>query len=321
MKKALITGIAGFAGSHLAELLVSSGYEVWGFAHPQHSKDNLKTIENKLNLVACDLLNESQVLDFFKNHQPDYIFHLAAFAPTASSVNIPRETIENNILGELNLLEALVSTKSKSKILIIGSIDQYGDVPKKYMPITEDTPFWPTTPYAVSKITQDMLGLQYFLHDNLNIIRLRPSNHIGPRQSKSFVVPSFAAQIAKIEQEGQGIVKVGNLNSWRDFTDVRDMVKAYVSALELGDVGEVYNVGSGNLYKIEDVLGILLSLSKAQIKYVIDKSMVRKIDSTKIEIDFSKFKNETNWEAKIAIEKSLSDTLEYERSQMLNLKK
>ncbi len=312
---ALITGISGFAGSHLAELLLLRDFKVYGFFHQKHPTENITHLKNKIALVTCDILDTKTVAREIKSVRPDYLFHLAAFASPAQSFINPKETLVNNIVGELNLLEAVAKIKSKAKILIIGSADEYGDIEQKYLPATEDTPLAPTSPYAVSKVTQDMLGFEYYLRHKLNIVRVRPFNHIGPRQAPAFVVPAFASQIAALEKQGGGIVKVGNLESFRDFTDVRDTVKAYLLALEKGRPGEVYNIGSGKSVKIADVLKTLLSFSKAEIKVEPDKSKMRPVDIKKIYCDFSKFHKQTGWQPTISLEKTLFDTIEYERGK------
>src|SRR3990167_9872791 len=220
MKKALITGIAGFAGSHLAELLLSQKISVCGFFLSSHPTGNLKQIKAQIKVVACDLQNTKAVEKEVRLINPDYVFHLAAFSSPADSFKNPKETLKNNIFGQINLLESLVKIRSKSRILVVGSADEYGQVDPKYLPINELTPLAPVSPYAVSKVAQDMLGLQFFLHHGLQIVRVRPFNHIGPRQSHDFVVPSVAAQIAACEKKGGGTVKVGNLENRRDFTDI-----------------------------------------------------------------------------------------------------
>jgi len=316
MKKALITGISGFVGSHLAELLLSENIEVHGYAHPKHSRDNIKHLEEKINLAYLDLLDKKSLEENLGKNSFDYIFHLAAFSSPSQSFDNAKDTLKNNIFAQLSLLEAAVKTKSKATILIVGSSDQYGAVSRQYLPIKEETPFAPTSPYAVSKIAQEMLGLQFFLHDNLSVVRVRPFNHIGPRQSKVFVVPAFASQIAALEKKGGGEIKIGNLNSFRDFTDVRDIVRAYLLALENGEAGEVYNIGSGHTYKIEDILNQLISLSSVEIKVKVDNSLIRIKDVNKIYCDPTKFQKKTGWNPKIPISKTLSDTIEYERSKL-----
>lgn len=316
MKKALITGIAGFVGSHLSELLLEKGFEVWGFYHPKHPTENIDHIKDKLHLVACDVLDAKTVEKAVKSINPDFVFHLAAFSSPHQSFINPEETLKNNIVGQLNLLEALKKMKSNATILIVGSAEEYGDIPREYLPVSEEAPFAPMSPYAVSKVAQDLLGFQFFLHDKLKIVRVRPFNHIGPRQAPIFVVPSFAKQIVHLEKQGGGIIKVGNLEKYRDFTDVRDMVAAHLLALEKGVPGEVYNLGSGKSIKIKDILEKLLSHTKVKIKVEVDKSLLRKKDTKEIVCDFSKFKKQTGWTPKIPIETTLFDTIEYEREKL-----
>src|SRR3989338_956487 len=301
-KKVLITGIAGFAGSHLAEYL--------------YSQNNLSHLKGKINLIECDLLDSKKIEKNVRLTNPDYVFHLAAFSSPKDSFKNPKETLKNNIFGQINLLESLAKIKSNAKILIVGSADEYGQVDPEYLPINEKTPLSPISPYAVSKVAQDMLGLQFFLHHNLHIVRVRPFNHIGPRQSLSFVVPSFAAQIAALKKKGGGIIKVGNLENSRDFTDVRDMVKAYWLALEKGKYGEVYNIGSGKAVKIADILKMMIGLSKVKIIIKKDTKRIPPQDIGTIYCDYSKFKKTTGWQPQIPIIQTLSDTIEYERSKL-----
>ena len=316
MKKALITGIAGFAGSHLAQHLISRKISVSGFIHPDHPIYNLEHLGIKANLIKCDILDKASVDRNLKNTSFDYIFHLAAFSSPQNSFENPKETLENNILGQLNILETLAKNKSKAKILIIGSSDEYGNASEMDSSIDESVQFNPSSPYAVSKVAQDLLGRQFFLNQKLNVIRVRPFNHIGPRQSTVFVVPAFAHQIADLENKGGGIIKVGNLNVYRNFTDVRDVAKAYLLAVEKGKIGDVYNIGSGNAYKIADILDKLISFSTVKIKIKKDKKLFREEHTVKILCDFSKFKKITGWQPQIPIEKTLSDTINYERHRL-----
>lgn len=316
MKKALITGIAGFAGSHLAEYLLSQKLLVFGFFLYGHSLANLSHLKGKINLIECDLLDSKKIEKNIRLINPDYVFHLAAFSSPKDSFKNPKETLENNIFGQINLLEALTKIKSNAKILIVGSADEYGQVDPKYLPIDEFVPLYPISPYAVSKVAQDMLGLQYFLHHNLRIVRVRPFNHIGPRQSLSFVVPSFADQIAELEKKGGGVIKVGNLENSRDFTDVRDMVRAYWLALEKGKYGEVYNIGSGKAVKIADTLKMMIGLSKVKIIVKKDTKRIPPQDIKMIYCDASKFEKTTGWKPAIQLLKTLSDTIEYERRKV-----
>ena len=216
----------------------------------------------------------------------------------------------------LNLLEAVKKAKLKdTRILVVSSGEIYGAVSKKDLPINENTVLKPTSPYSVSKITQDFLGLQYHLSYKLKIIRVRPFNHIGPRQSPAFVVSAFAKKIAEIEKnKREPVLSVGNLESARDFTDVRDMIKAYVLAVEKGKEGEVYNLGSGRSYKISEILDKLFSLSNVKIKIEIDKNLLRPTDIPDLVCDGAKFTKFTNWKPKIPIDVTLKDTLDYWRN-------
>ena len=314
MRKALITGIGGFVGGHLTDHLISQKIAVTGFIHPSHHSHNLDNLKKKANLVECDILNKQLIAKKLSNSF-DCIFHLAAFSSPSKSFENSKETLENNILGELNLLEALKKINSKAKILIVGSSDEYGDINHNRL-VNEEFPLNPSSPYAVSKVAQDLLGWQYFLNYGLQIVRVRPFNHIGPGQSTAFVVSAFASRIAQLEKKGGGIMRVGNLDAYRDFTDVRDMVRAYLLALEKGKLGEVYNIGLGKLYKISDIFKKLISLSKVKVKEKQDKTLHRSSDTNKITCDYSKFKKKTNWKPSIPIEKTLSDTINYERERL-----
>lgn len=313
MKKALITGVAGFAGSHLARYLLTQKITVYGLFHPEHTTTNVDEIRSRINLIPCNLLGKLDLGKKILIANPDYVFHLAAYSSPAESFKNPAKTLKNNIVSELNLLETLVKEKSKAKILIIGSSDEYGQ-PISNLPIDEKTPLVPISPYALSKVVQDLLGYQFFANHKLQIVRVRPFNHIGPMQSRAFVIPSFAAQVVSLESKGGGTMKVGNLRSWRDFTDVRDMVRAYLLALEKGKPGEVYNIGSGKPIKIWDVLKKLIALSNVKIKVIQDKKLLRPVEINKIYCDFSKFNKQTGWKPQIPISKTLSDTIEYERN-------
>lgn len=312
-KKALITGVGGFVGWHLSNFLLTKKIEVVGIVHPKHKKIN---VNKKIKILTLDLLNKKSLGENLRELRFNYIFHLAAFASPAKSFDIPQETLENNIISQLNLLETLTALKSEAKILIVGSAEEYGDVDPKYLPVDESTPLSPISPYAVSKVAQDMLGFQFFSHNHLRIVRVRPFNHIGPGQSTNFVTAAFAAQIAQLEKLNGGEMKVGNLNTSRDFTDVRDITKAYLLALDKGAEGEVYNIGSGTPYKIAHVLKKLLSFTKVNIKVIVDKKRFGLSEVKKVYSDFTKFKSQTGWEPTIPIETSLLDTLNYERSRI-----
>lgn len=313
MKKALITGISGFAGGYLAaQLLKNDNYELVGTYTSAKSHDNL---DSKIKLVQVNLQEEKSVSDLITSEKPDYIFHLAALASPKNSFDNPTETFTNNILMQINVLEAVRKFLPSVKLLTISSAEVYGKVAEEDLPIDEETPFNPTNPYAVSKLAQDYITYQYYLSNKLDVVRVRPFNHIGPRQSLSFVVAEFAKRIADIEKGKENTMKVGNLKTKRDFTDVRDMVRAYEMAMEKGEAGEVYNIGSGKCYLISDILNKLISLSNKKIEVVEDANLLRPNDNPELLCDYSKFHKLTGWEPEIPIEKTLQDTLDYWRNQ------
>ena len=317
MKKILITGISGFAGSFLAEYLVSQNKgKISGTYLEEASLGNIENVKTKVNLFKLNLTDEKKVLDLVLETKPDFIFHLAALTSPKASFDNPFETIQNNVKAQLNLLEAVRKLKLlNTRILITSSAEVYGIVEKKDLPIDEDTKLMPASPYAVSKITQDFLALQYFLSYGIKVIRIRPFNHIGPRQSPSFVISAFAKKIAEIEKgKTDDVLFVGNLGSKRDFTDVRDMVAAYGLAVEKCRWGEVYNIGSGKSYTISQVLDKMLSLSRKKIKIRVDESLIRPSDNPDLLCDRTKFTNLTGWKPEILIDKTLKDTLDYWRN-------
>ncbi len=312
--RAFITGINGFAGSFLAELLLSKGYDVYGVVKTDNS--NLESVENNIKLFTLDLLDKEGVEDVISEVNPNLIFHLAALTSPSQSFKDPTSLFTTNISAQVNIFNAVSNLKINPKILITSSAEIYGMVDPKNLPANEETPLRPTSPYAVSKITQDFLGLQYFLSNGLQVVRVRPFNHIGPRQSPDFVVASFAKQISDIEKEKcEPVIKVGNLESKRDFTDVRDMVKAYELVIRLGKSGDVYNVGSGKSYQIKDVLNKLLSMSDKDIRIEIDPERFRPGDISETVSDSSKLRSLTGWSPEIIIEETLKDTLDYFRNQ------
>lgn len=316
MKKILITGISGFAGSFLAEQLLQSGENtIVGTVLSGTTSPNISHIQDKLQLISLNLLDAKAVEDSIVASQPDAIYHLAALTSPAQSFESPSETMTNNIAAQVNILEAVRKHNlTQTRILIVSSAEIYGLVDQKDLPIDEETTFKPTNPYAVSKLAQDFLGLQYVLSYKLSIVRARPFNHIGPRQAPGFVVAKFARQIAEIEK---GIIppvlKVGNLDAKRDFTDVRDMVKAYELLLEKGNTGEVYNIGYGVSHGIKEIVEKLLAMSKTNITIEQDPALLRPADNPELVCDATKIKQLTGWEPTISLEQTLQDTLDYWR--------
>jgi len=317
----LITGATGFVGSHLIEYcLTKPNVKLYGTIFSHHSKDELKNIESvkhEIKLLKCDLTNKNNVIKVLKEAKPDRIFHLAAQSFVPISWKSPRDTLFNNIVSELNIFEALRGMKLDPVIQIAGSSEEYGLVRKKEIPIKESNPLRPLSPYAVSKITQDMLASQYYRSNELKTVITRAFNHTGPRRDKRFVTSWFAYQIASIEAGLQKpVIKVGNLNSYRDFSDVRDMVRAYWLATEKCQYGEPYNIGSGKVYQIKEVLNMLLSFSKDEIRIEKDPQLMRPSDVPILQCDYTKFKKATGWKPKIDFKTTLKDTLNYWRDEI-----
>ena len=314
LKKALITGISGFAGSYLAEFLLSQNYQVFGIVR-EKDNPNLAQIQKKIKLFQADLQDKKQVKKVLAEVAPDQIYHLAGFSVPRLSFGKTAEVFEANVIPAINLFESLVELKLASTFVNIGSSEEYGLT--KNGKISENTTFNPASPYAVSKLAQDFLGFFYFKNHGIPVIRLRPFNHIGPRQEPVIAVANFAKQIAQIEAGAQeSVIKVGNLKAKRDFCDVRDMVEAYWLAADKCTPGEVYNIGSGISYSLAQILEILLSFSKIKIKVKVDKNLLRSLDVPEFVANPAKFIKATGWKPKIKLGKTLKDILNYWRTQL-----
>lgn len=317
MKKVLITGITGFAGSFLAEHVLTLGdCEISGTFLTKSSIENVANIQEKVDLVKVNLMDEKAVATLISDKKPDLVYHLAALAAPGKSFDTPAITFTNNVVAEMNILEAIRKEKVSPRILIVSSAEIYGLVTKEDLPIDENTPFNPTNPYAVSKLAQDYLGLQYSLSHGLDVIRVRPFNHIGPRQSLAFAVSSFAKGIADIEKGVVSpVLKVGNLEAKRDFTDVRDMVRAYSLIVEKGKKGEVYNIGSGISHTMKEIVEIMQSKSHAEFTLQQDEARMRPSDNPELLCDNRKMKERTGWAPEIPLEKTIEDILNYWRNK------
>ena len=316
MKTVLITGISGFAGSFLAEYLVSKHqYTIHGTYLSDSSLQNLSAITNELSLHQIDLTEKNPVEKLIAELKPDLIFHLAAFPSPSASFDDPSGFLQNNINAELFILEALRKNDlQNTRTLVVSSAEVYGLVGEKDLPINEDTPLRPVSPYGVSKIAQDFLALQYHLSYKLQTVRVRPFGHIGPRLSPQFAASAFAKKIAEIENgKREPVLTVGNLEARRDLTDVRDMVQAYDVLLQRGISGDVYNIGRGTSYRMQELVDILLSFSKVKIEIQQDKKLLRPNDIPELRCDNTKMQKLTGWEATRSIHDSLRDVLEYWR--------
>ena len=316
--KILITGVTGFVGSHLAEYCLSldQQVEVIGTCRWRSRRENIEHFEDAINLYECDLRDASSVKTLLADIQPERIFHLAAQSYVPSSWNSPGETITTNVIGQLNIFEAMRETNSTASIQIAGSSEEYGLVHPEEAPITEENPLRPLSPYAVSKVAQDMLAYQYFQSYGLRVVRTRAFNHTGPRRGDVFVTSNFAKQIAEIEAgQRPPVIHVGDLNPKRDFTDVRDIVRAYWLSLEHCSLGEVYNVASGKAYRIKEVLKILLDNSEQDIEVVEDPERLRPSDVPLLLGDNSRFCKATGWSPEIPFEQTAKDLLDYWRER------
>jgi GDP-4-dehydro-6-deoxy-D-mannose reductase len=319
--KVLITGVTGMAGSHLAEYCATMpDVEIHGLKRWRADISNItEDMYYKINFHECDLRDQSSVMEVLGKVRPDKIFHLAAQSFVKASWQYPHETFYTNIMGQCNVLEAARQLKLDSIIHLACSSEEYGMVPPEEAPIKETNPLRPLSPYGVSKVAQDLMGWQYFKSYGLRIIRTRAFNHEGPRRGHAFVTSNFALQVARAEKGlTPPIIYVGNLTSKRDYTDVRDMVRAYWLATEKCVPGEVYNVCSGNTYPMQYVLDYLVSQSKVPLKVEVDPARLRPSDVQLLWGDNSKFVAATGWKPEIPLEKTLSDTLDFWRDRLTN---
>ena len=321
VKKVLITGITGFVGSHLADYILENHpkVKIIGLARWRSPTDNISHILDKIDLKYGDLVDLPSINAILANEKPDVIFHLAAQSYVPYSFDVPIATLEANVIGTCNLLEAIKDLKQSTEynpvVHICSSSEVYGQVQEGEIPITEDNPFRPASPYAVSKVAEDMLARQYWDSWGIKTIRTRMFTHTGPRRGSVFVVSTFAKQIAAIEAGLQEpVVKVGNLDSIRTFTDVRDAVRAYWLLITKCPPGEIYNIGGVETMTIKEMLDMLLKMSKVKnIKVKVDKSRLRPSDVTLQIPSTKKFNKDTGWKPEIKFEKTLKDTLDYWR--------
>ena len=317
--RVLITGITGFAGSHLADYILKNhpDIEVFGIVRWRSRMDNILHIQNKITTLEADLKDIVSLKKSLAQIKPDRIFHLAAQSFVPTSWTCPAETFAINSIGQINLFEAVLSLQLTPRIQIAGSSEEYGQVFPDEVPMKETNFLRPLSPYAVSKVAQDLLGWQYFKSYGMKVIRTRGFNHTGPRRGDVFICSNFAKQIAEIEKgKRDPILLVGNLEAKRDFTDVRDMVQAYWLSLEKCEVGDVYNIGTGKTYAMKDVVDMLVSMSDVEIETRVDPSRLRPSDVPILLSDSSKFRAASAWEPKISFRQSLEDLLNYWRERI-----
>ena len=317
--RALITGITGFAGSHLAEYLLAEqpGVEVYGTHRWRSRMDNVEHLRSKVKLLEADLRDYTSMHAALERSRPDVIFHLAAQSFVPSSWTAPNETLTTNVSGQTNLFEAVRALRLDPVIQIACSSEQYGLVLPGETPIKETNPLRPLSPYAVSKVAQDYLGYQYFQSYGLKVVRTRGFNHTGPRRGHVFVTSNFCSQVASIELGLQEpVIRVGNIDAIRDFTDVRDMVRAYWLAVTKAKPGEVYNIASGSGIAIREMLQRLIALGNVEVTVETDPERLRPSDVEILIGDASKFKADTGWEPRIPFDQTLRDLLDYWRQTL-----
>ncbi len=318
-KRILITGITGFVGSHLAEYIISrqENHRIYGLCRWRSPRDNLSRVYNKITLLEGDLGDLSVLIRHLKDIKPDFIFHLAAQSYVLTSFSSPLQTLMTNVMGSANLLEAVRITGIDPIIHICSSSEVYGQVAKSDIPIKEDCPFRPASPYGVSKVAEDMLAYQYWITHRIKTIRTRMFTHTGPRRGDVFAMSFFAKQIASSELRlTRPVIYVGNLNSVRTFCDVRDAVRAYWILVHKCKPGEVYNIGGNTTMTLKKALGLLLSFSRTKFRVKVDPGLIRPSDVTLQIPSIDKFKNETGWKPEIPLEKTLEDLLNYWRNEL-----
>lgn len=325
-KKVLITGITGFVGSHLAEYILTyhKSTKIYGLVRWRSPKNNISRIQDYVNLYYGDLEDYSSLEKILITVKPNVIFHLAAQSYVDFSFISPISTLQVNVIGTANLLEVIKTLKLREKydpvVHICSSSEVYGQVKEDEIPIKETNPFRPASPYAVSKVGEDMLALQYFISWKIKTIRTRMFTHEGPKRGEVFAPSNFAKQVAAIEAGKQKpVVMVGNLHSVRTFMDVRDAVRAYWLLVNKCQPGEVYNIGGVETMTIGDMLHKLISFSKKKnIEIQVDPNRLRPSDVTLQIPSVEKFIRQTGWKPKVKFDQTLQDMLDYWRDYYKN---
>lgn len=316
--KSLIIGAAGFVGTYLIRHLKQEpGHAVAATKMPQEQLQAETIGAGEINIYDLDILDQNAVMELLRKVCPDYVFHLAAQSSVAAAWKNPGMTVDVNIRGAVHVLEALRRLDYDPRVLLVGSGEEYGIVQPEEIPICEDHRADPGNIYAATKVCQNMLGRIYARAYGLEVLMVRAFNHIGPNQAPLFVVSDFCRQAAWIEAGRQeAVIQVGNLDVKRDFTDVRDVVRAYAMLIRSGKAGETYNVGSGRAVKIADILQMILARSPADIQVKADPSKLRPVDLPVIEADIRKLQEITGWRPLIGLEQTIEETLEYWRGRV-----
>jgi GDP-4-dehydro-6-deoxy-D-mannose reductase len=313
---ALVTGIAGFAGSFLAEELLEQGYDVRGADIKGGSLTNIEHLLGRIQMSELDLLDEDNCAKLVQKINPDYIFHLGAVASVGRSFDMERMTCRVNVEGTLNLLQPAMHVKGLKKFLFVSSADIYGIFSPKTKLLTEKQLVNPISPYGISKAAAEAMCGYYFRNNKLPVVLIRSFNHAGPRQREDFVVASFARQVAAIEADRQKpVISVGDLSAKRDLSDVRDIVRGYRLLAEKGKAGEIYQLSSGKAVTIQSVLHCLVKLSDRKITVQVDKARLRKSDIPMLRGSNRKAVQAVGYRARYSLEQTLSDTLTYWRNR------
>ncbi len=319
MKRVFITGFTGFVGSHLADhLLAEGGYTIYGLHRWRSRLENVSHILNRVTLVEGDVTDSRAMVELVADIKPDLIFHLAAQSFVPASWKGPDATLTTNVRGQINLFEAVLAAGRPCRIQVAGSSEEYGLVRPGEVPITEENALRPLSPYAVSKVTQDLLAFQYCQsYPRLDVVRTRGFNHTGPRRGDVFVCSNFAKQIVEIEKGLRPpLLQVGNLEATRDFSDVRDIVRGYLLALQKGRRAEVYNLCTGVDRRIGDILDELIQLAGVDVEIQQDPARLRPSDVPTLRGSAAKFRADTGWEPQIPFRQTLGDLLDYWRERL-----
>ena len=316
-KRALVTGAGGFAGSHLVDLLVAEGHEVIASLSPHDSVENLAHHGRDITRRRCDITKPKSVLRLLRDAQPHWVFHLAAFASVGRSFSRERLTYEVNLLGSLNVLEAVEAIGKVERVIVVGSADSYGVFSPKNKLLTESQLFAPISPYGISKAAMERLALQRSTQRDLPVVIARPFNHTGPRQSDTFALPNFCRQIAEIERgERPATLKVGDLSVRRDMSDVRDIVRGYLACAQRGKVGRVYHLCSERAISLRRMLDILLRRADRSIRVRVESARLRAADIPILRGSAARARRELGYRPRYTLKRTLEESLEYWRERI-----
>ncbi len=316
--KILITGITGMVGSHLTEYVLTHQphVEVHGMLRWRSPLNHISHLQDRIHLHYAELRDLHSLVALLRKVQPERIFHLAAQSFVTTSFDAPADTLHTNVIGTTNLLDAIRITGIDTKIHVCSSSEVYGQVLEDEIPIKESNPFRPASPYAVSKVGEDMVAFQYFLSYGIKTYRTRMFTHTGPRRGDVFAESAYAKQIVEVEDGlRDNPIRVGNLDSIRTFADVRDAVRAYWLLLENCVAGEVYNIGGNRTMTCGDMLELLKKMARCPIKHVVDQKLLRPSDVTLQVPDTTKFHEATGWVPEISFEDTLRHLLDYQRDK------